>query len=260
MKKKLLFVLPFISLVGCNATSNVVNPSYELTTTRGLPTVKTSGNATHITYLMMSKYGRLTIDGNEIVGKDYAEKYLENVIIWESEDNGELPKKESVSSTVKDAVFRGWVRYNDNTYPEYLTTVPKENESIVSAIFDGPTGGGGSGGEESNLTYTVNNLPSWIFDDSCIIFAWAFGGGAGAGIWVGLDYTDTSHTAATFETYNNIDAFLLVRCIAGTQIPNWDERNDVPGRIYNQTNDILVSSSQTRVYGAPNEMWKEYKK
>lgn len=251
MKKKLLFILPFISLVGCSATNSTVSPNYEIGRYNELPLVRVSKLATHKTYLMMSKYGYLNVDGQNVYGEDYEEKYLENVIVWESEPTGSLPLSGNVFSKVNGATFRGWIMYNDNTYPDYLTQVPSVNESIVYAIFDGP-----KPEDIKTLTYTVIELPSWVFDDECILFAWVWGGGAGNGEWAGLTYTDDTHKSATFDTYSDITAFLLVRCIKGTTTPNWDIREDVPGRIYNQTDDISVSSSSKRIYEASS--WKGY--
>ena len=161
MKKKLLALIPLLFLAGCGSSSsaggmsrkNVVTPQAETqysvsyTYKTHLPTVHTRvGSGSHITYLMMSPYGQIDINGEKVKGGDYEPKFYENCIIWESEPGGALPAASTVSSELYGVTFRGWYQYNDKVYPDKLETVPAVNGSQVFAIFDGPTGGGGSSG------------------------------------------------------------------------------------------------------------------
>ena len=161
MKKQLLVLIPLLFLAGCSTSAGGmsrtdVNPSikneeaqYSVTYTyqNKLPTVHTRlGSGSHITYLMMSPYGQIDINGTKVQGGDFEDKFYENCIIWESEPGGALPAAETVSSTLYGVTFRGWFQYNDKVYPDKLETVPAANGSQVFAIFDGPTGGGGNQG------------------------------------------------------------------------------------------------------------------
>ncbi len=157
MKKKLLALIPLLFLAGCGTKQvsegqkqdmgNEEHFSVTYAFKTNLPTVHTrAGSGSHITYLMMSPYGQIDIDGVKVKGGDYEPKFYENCIIWESEPGGALPASSAVSSELYGVTFRGWFQYNDNIYPDKLETVPATNGSQVFAIFDGPTGGGGSSG------------------------------------------------------------------------------------------------------------------
>ncbi len=102
-------------------------------------------------------------------------------------------------------------------------------------------------------TYTCTDLPEWITNDGCVIFVWAWEAGA-AGSWIGADYT--SETSLEFVVPNELQGFLLARCISGTTQPNWDIHDDSVGRIYNQTEDIACEAG---VYTYACAQWKEYK-
>ena len=157
MKSKLLALIPLFFLVGCNGAKTpvqqVVTSDYSVTYTfdTKLPTVHTKrlGSGSHITYLMMSAYGQIEINGEKVKGGDYEPKFYENCIIWESEAGAPLPAYETVSSELYGVTFRGWYQYNDNIYPDKLENVPATSGTQVFAIFDGPTGGGGSSGSGS---------------------------------------------------------------------------------------------------------------
>ncbi len=155
MKKKLLALIPLLFLAGCGAQNVQPEPEIEpeenfsvtYALRSNLPTVHTrAGSGSHITYLMMSPYGQIEINGEKVKGGDYEPKFYENCIIWESEAGGALPAASTVSSELYGVTFRGWFQYNDNIYPDKLEVVPAVNGSQVFAIFDGPTGGGGSSG------------------------------------------------------------------------------------------------------------------
>ena len=157
MKSKLLTLIPLFFLVGCNGAKTpveqVIESEYSVTYTyeTRLPTVHTRrlGSGSHITYLMMSPYGQIEINGEKVKGGDYEPKFYENCIIWESEPGAPLPEAASVSSELYGVTFRGWFQYNDNVYPDKLETVPATSGTQVFAIFDGPTGGSGNSGGSS---------------------------------------------------------------------------------------------------------------
>ena len=154
---KIIALFPLLFLVGCSQakTAVVASPAaleeamYQVSyDSKGLATIspKAMGEGSHITYLMMSKYGRINVDGTEVKGVDVDEKFLENCIVYKSEPGAALPAANLVSSELHGVTFRGWFQYNDNVYPDKLEVVPTATEQKVFAIFDGPTGGGGSGG------------------------------------------------------------------------------------------------------------------
>ena len=154
MNMRFLGLIPLLFLVGCNGAKTpvqqVIEQDYSITYTYDtkLPTVHTKrlGSGSHITYLMMSPYGQIEINGEKVKGGDYEPKFYENCIIWECEPGGALPEASTVSSELYGVTFRGWFQYNDNVYPDKLETVPATSGSQVFAIFDGPTGGSGSQG------------------------------------------------------------------------------------------------------------------
>ena len=138
MNKKLLLVLPVIfSLASCGeAGIDVFKPYQE--TRDGVPAL-VRDNSEHVTYLMMSPFGELDIDGAPIKG-NVSEKFYQNTIIWVAAAGTALPTKDQVKSTVKGASFRGWFYYdpdNSDVVPDELTTVPAANEVAIKAIFDG---------------------------------------------------------------------------------------------------------------------------
>ncbi len=131
----------------------------------------------------------------------------------------------------------------------------------------GKYGGGESSSEASvssqesgEYTYAVTDIPSWITDDDCIIFAWAWASGA-SGQWYACNYTSIDEqghaTGLTFDTATEMAGMLLVRCIKDTETPNWDEKGNNPGRIYNKTKDFTLTSGVYE-YSAPNDMWVSY--
>ena len=158
MKKQLLMLIPLLLLAGCSnkiVNEQVKEPEQEFSVTYTydtlLPTVHTQklSSGSHYTYLMMSPYGQIEINGEKVKGGDYEPKFYENCIIWEGEPGTDLPAASTVSSELYGVTFRGWYQYNDNIYPDKLEKVPATNGSQVFAIFDGPTGGGGSSGSGS---------------------------------------------------------------------------------------------------------------
>lgn len=136
MKKKiLLLTFPLLVLSSCGGLSEV--KAFEV-----------KPQDAHITYLMMSRYGYLDIDGTKTYPTEVAEKFYENCIVFNGAANSALPTADQVKSTVDGASFRGWAIYKDNVFPDYVTTVPTESGTTLYAIFDGTkTSGGGGGGD-----------------------------------------------------------------------------------------------------------------
>jgi len=146
MKKKILFLLPLISLVACSGEAPETFKPY-LDYKSVVPTMHLD-ESDHTTYLMMSPYGTLDFEGAPIKGK-VSDKFYENTIIWKAEAGSELPTGTKVKSTVNGATFRGWAYYdedNTNVFPDYYTTVPNKNGVALKAIFDGTDAGGSGGG------------------------------------------------------------------------------------------------------------------
>ena len=93
-------------------------------------------------------------------------------------------------------------------------------------------------------TFKATSSATWITDDECVIFAWCWGGGAGEGAW--YEGTSDSSGGFTWDAPGDITNFLLARCIKGTTVPDWKNKSDTPGRIYNKTNDCAVTSGTTQ--------------
>lgn len=93
-------------------------------------------------------------------------------------------------------------------------------------------------------TFKATSSATWITDDECVIFAWCWGGGAGEGVW--YEGTSDSSGGFTWDAPSDITNFLLARCIKGTTVPDWKNKSDTPGRIYNKTDDCAVTSGTTQ--------------
>ena len=107
---------------------------------------------------------------------------------------------------------------------------------------------------QDEYTYTVTNLPDWIQNDDCVIFAWIWANDNG-GSWQELTFGD-NHDASFVKEGVELNGFLLVRCVAGTIPPNWElYSGSEPGRIFNKTNDIICSEG---VYSYPCASWVTY--
>ena len=160
MKKKLLVLLPLLFLVGCaqhEIGKEAVNESYTITyNANRLPTVHRD-NSKHITYLMLSKYGRLQLGSELLEGGDIPEKYYENCVALESQPGLALPNAVNIYNE-EEIVFRGWYQYNDKVFADKIENVPAVSGQTLYAIFDGPKGGsggggGGGGGEEGEKAF-----------------------------------------------------------------------------------------------------------
>lgn len=126
--------------------------------------------------------------------------------------------------------------------------------------------GGGGGGDSdpvdpldpvdpvdpTEITYTCTGLPDWITNDGCVIFAWAWEAGKD-GSWVSCEYGSPA-TQVTFKVQAELEGFLLARCIMGTTTPDWTNKTDTAGRVYNKTQDIICSAG---VYSYVCSDWVE---
>ena len=186
MKKHLLTLLPLLALVGCASEPAVAQGPKEspfvITYENDIPRVgfRENANSEHVTYLMMSPFGYLSMAGAPVKGQ-VADLFLENTIIWEGDAGTALPDSSIVKSTVNGATFRGWAYYaEDNTSgnPTYYTEVPTTAGLALKAIFDGTDAGGsqgggggggsggGGGGGSAAQGYTIKYLNSENIPDS----------------------------------------------------------------------------------------------
>ena len=96
-------------------------------------------------------------------------------------------------------------------------------------------------GQSQSVTYTCTGLPDWITNDGCVIFVWAWGN-SGGGSWYEATFINNG-SALTFEVDDELNGFLLARCVSGTTQPDWSIKSgNNAGRIYNKTDDIACTS------------------
>lgn len=125
---------------------------------------------------------------------------------------------------------------------------------ITGAVASGSGEGQGSGeNQQGAVTYTCTNLPDWITNDGCVIFAWVWSTND-AGSWKACTYGEPA-TSLTFETSEELSGFLLARCIAGTTQPDWAIHDNSVGRVYNQTENIDCVAG---TYSYACAEWKAY--
>ncbi len=185
-------------------------------------------------------------------GQEYPDMFLENAIKLDTTVGAALPGKDVITST-SGAVFNNWMAYEGEGAPTKYETAPGFNNKILLADFGGGSGGGGGGSiPEGDITYTCTDLPNWIKDNDCVIFAWAWKAGQD-GSWKATTYD--GDTALHFTVDGELQGFLLARCVAGTTTPDWSATGNNPGRVYNQTEDISCSSG---TYSYTCSSWKEY--
>ena len=137
------------------------------------------------------------------------------------------------SSTAMNSTYSAPVTMTDGqTIYAYATKDGLEDSGVASKTYTSLT------------TFKATSSATWITDDGCVVFAWCWGGGAGEGAW----YAGTSDSSGgfTWEAPGDITNFLLARCINGTTEPDWDNKSDTPGRVYNQTEDCAVTSGTTQ--------------
>lgn len=156
MKKKLLLVVLPMLLLGACAGENPKayapknqDPLFERGEEDGIVTVRRTGDDSEFsTYLMMSPFGYLSLDGAPVKGA-VSELFLENTIVWKAEPGTDLPDASYVKSTVSGTTFRGWAYYEEKdgvVWPTYFDKVPTTEGLQLKAMFDGTDAGGNSGG------------------------------------------------------------------------------------------------------------------
>lgn len=88
-------------------------------------------------------------------------------------------------------------------------------------------------------TFTVTNIPAWVYNEDCVLFSWAWNSTSGDQAFYAIK--EINGTSVTTELPSNIDGFLLVRCQKDTVTPDWTiGTGDSAGRIYHQTTNIDV--------------------
>lgn len=151
--------------------------------------------------------------------------------------------------------FDGWTRDEWGVIEYYFNEPVSASLTLYARWSEEPVEASSSEIIEEPIVYSIVKMPTWVTNDGCVIFAWAWGGSdAASGAWFTLTYT--SKTSATFEVLDGLDGFLLARCAANTTVPNWgDTEGTGPGRVYNKTSDILCEEGVTE-YECPS--WVEY--
>ena len=248
MKKKLFAtLLPALLLASCQAAE--LPNQYLFVVSEGIPTVYAANEATHETYLMMSRYGYLDIDGEKTYGVNVPAKFYENCIIWKTTPSGDLPSKEQVQSKVEGATFRGWAQYNGNTYPEYLTKVPSVTGECVYAIFDGTNAGGGGGGggggqtvEAFDVTFNVDLsiFSGWEGITNFSLYVWGNNGEQPLGSW-----NECAGNLKGTGNIKSVSATGLTYPIVGAVFYFDQTGGEYPGRKQTTNMNITISESGT---------------
>lgn len=248
MKKTLLILASScMMLASCNSLSAKL----------ATPTVRDLASNENTIYLVLSKIG--TYSGTQPVREKVESKFLENVIEFTSNVGDALPGADEIGST-SGAKFQSWVSYDGTGALTEYSTVPAQAGKILYAYFaseggSGPVNPDTSSPVEGDVTYTITGLPDWITDNGCVIFAWAWGNGEN-GTWVNCVYGEGEKPSSlSFTVSHEMTGCLLARCAEGTTTPSWNEKGNVPGRVYNQTENINLTSG---TYSYASGSWKDY--
>lgn len=247
MKKKMsmflsLMFLSSIVLVGCGSTNCDVTSGTEGTSLiTGDTTVWTI--TYHLNYDEEGVYTTKTI------------KHGKDISTIRPED----PKRDGY-------VFRGWCVDEEGLFV-YTGNVTSNVDlyarwNVRTTIDTGSTPNGSSSENNSSenpvtgITYTITNLPNWITNDGCQVFAWVWSP-TNSGEWIQTIYdaSDSTNIKTQFTIDEDITGMLLARCAPNTIMPDWKITDHVPGRVYNQTEDIEIKSGVT-TYSCST--WKEY--
>jgi uncharacterized repeat protein (TIGR02543 family) len=139
--------------------------------------------------------------------------------------------------------FGGWYSEAECQNKYSIATLVTEDVELYAKWATEQSGNGGSSSSDvSQQTYTFTQLPDWVTNDGCVLFAWIWEQGA-EGSWVTCEYS--SLTECTFKTDKNIVGALIARCAPGTTTPDWSVNTDIPGRVYNKSMDVTVTSGVT---------------
>ena len=162
-------------------------------------------------------------------------------------DNWFADKYKKVEFDFNMEITADWTIYASwtaSSTPSSSEVTPTSSEQPSADTSNVPTG---------DITYTCTDMPTWIKDDGCVIFAWAWSP-SDQGSWRSLEYE--GDTAAKFTVNEELTGFLLARCAQGTTTPDWNIKDNKPGRVYNKTEDITCASG---VYSYKCAKWVEYK-
>ena len=125
---------------------------------------------------------------------------------------------------------------SDTTTPESSdTTTPDSSDTVDPSIPDGDM-----------ITYSISKLVDWIPKDNAVIFAWVWSPkNTGSWVEVNLDASDKTNIKATFQVDSELTGMLLARCAEGTTTPDWNKKENGPGKVYNKTKNISVEAGVT---------------
>ena len=110
-------------------------------------------------------------------------------------------------------------------------------------------------------TFTITGNPGWLGDGNAVVFVHMWtndGSDHDLGVWIPCEIgpvTDGA-TTLTFETDYTFSGFQFVRCVAGTETPNWSTTGDNTGRIYNKTGNYSFTTD-TYTYSGYNA-WSDH--
>ena len=131
-----------------------------------------------------------------------------------------------------------WLGGSDNislvyagTYSIYYKVLGNDNRSIYVARDAG-----------LDKQYTFTGVGDWVFSADAVVFAWLEGNSYGSGEWVQVTGVAQSSTSFNLTFENSASKVLFVRCPSATTEPNWNTTGDAAGRIWNKTNDILLTA------------------
>ena len=182
--------------------------------------------------------------------------FVENGLKIIAQPGTALPGADKITST-SGATFVSWMVYEGEGAPKAYSVVPSYN----AILYANWSGGSGTLPDDpvnpqpqpGEITYTCTNLPDWITNDGCVIFAWVWSP-SDTGSCKSCTYGSPA-SSLTFKVDGELTGFLLARCAAGTTLPDWNNKGDSAGRVYNQTENINCTSG---TYSYQCASWKEY--
>ena len=217
---------------------------------------------------------RFFVDYNAITVNDiYATQTVKNF------EKVTKPADPTIPPQDEFPVFKGWSTHEIVDDMKYLWDFDNDTVQTRSSTLNLFGIWVEEGGEDPDIPvdpgdvtmadFTITNCPDWTNKDGVKVFAWTWGnhtGDGGGGKWRlctlnPSDYTEGAKVTVTINAPEDITGMLLVRCHYQTTEPNWDLKTEdtlnTPGRVYNQTADITVTSGKTS-YECPG--WVDYPK